>query len=229
MRNLILFLLILLNFSCFESNQPNQRNLNCFNELLGKEKAAAFDALLSSFHTFLRVNYSSGRNLRERTLLFLEDLNINDIYKDCWYFDSINDKKILLQFEDSGMRKEIYLYGREFNVMYKHYNFDSTDYIIFEEEDSLEKANNQAHYDTTLYIYKYGRYFDGLKYFACQDTVIAQYVDHQLDYEGISTSIMINALLNHFTPERFEDPFVQRIIISEIYYFYLRERFNFNK
>ncbi|MGI8892021.1 MAG: hypothetical protein ACR2GN_01040, partial [Bacteroidia bacterium] len=98
--------LFILCFSC----SPKSSELEEFNKVLGEEKAKALDELIVTFQEFLDINYTEG-DLGEKTKEFLMD---NSNYKfPQWKFEKLSNKRILEKIEQSGLRKELYLYESE--------------------------------------------------------------------------------------------------------------------
>lgn len=101
------------------SRHSEEKGLEAFNETLGVEKSKALDETVDSFEEFLTVNYPNQKTYSERVFSFLLELDsaCNDgiFYAQdmSWTLNSDNDKRVVDLFENSGLRREIWLFGYE--------------------------------------------------------------------------------------------------------------------
>ncbi|MCZ4410599.1 hypothetical protein O3Q51_17415 [Cryomorphaceae bacterium 1068] len=119
MRKLALFLMIVV-VGCSPENQPLEKNgLKAFNETLGVEKSKALDEAVVSFEEFLTVNYPNQKTYSERAFSFLLELDsacrdgLNFGANWPWQFNTEDNSRIVDLFENSGLRRELWLYGYE--------------------------------------------------------------------------------------------------------------------
>lgn len=164
-------------------------NLKGFNEYLGKDKADALDQAVESFDDFLSTNYPDKETPKDRTRAFLKDLERTYGWADSnWIFKTGENKEILEKLETSGMRREIEEYGYE-----KEY---------------------RNPYDSTLNFNMWGQYITGLDKYA-QDSIIQGYVSDKLVAGNINMVLVVRAFLN---PDiDYDNPFIKRIIVVEMY------------
>lgn len=121
MRKLALFLLTIVLISCSSEDQHSENNgINTFNETLGIEKSRALDEAVDSFEDFLKVNFPNQKTYSERAFSFLLELdsacnNHGAVYSLdwSWTFDLKNSRRVVGLFENSGLRREIWLFGYE--------------------------------------------------------------------------------------------------------------------
>ncbi len=196
--------LFILCFSC----SPKISELEEFNKVLGEEKAKALDELIVSFQEFLDINYTEG-DLGEKTKEFLMD---NSNYKfPQWKFEKLSNKRILEKIEQSGLRKELYLY--EFENYEAEYNIADllrnntndtsnleysepieeeiipiTPYSKSIEIDRNENDNMQKFNIRGKFLYSLAKQFP-------KDTMIVQYVDIKIVAGDISPSLMSGGFL----------------------------------
>ncbi len=94
------------------------------------------------------------------------------------------------------------------------------------EEDCSANAKReqerQNRRDSSLVFNNYGRFLYGLAKFGGADSSIYQYAEVKLLAGDISPLLITNGLLTNVSPQSFEDPFLQRIIVVELYYFLMR-------
>ena len=101
----------ILAISCSTVSQDKNSNLKQFNDFLGQDKANALNSGVESFDQFLKTNFP-GKELK-RIKLFLEYLQKNLGPDSIWNLPTKRNKKIIAEFESSGLRKEIWVYGFE--------------------------------------------------------------------------------------------------------------------
>jgi hypothetical protein len=112
--------LLMISFSTY--SQDKNSDLKDFNNFLGQKKAIALNTAVESFDQFLKANFSTFENQSERTKAFLEYLQENFELNPTWKLSTHRNKKIISNFEASGLRKEIWLYGyEEFEPKYDIY------------------------------------------------------------------------------------------------------------
>ncbi|MBR08791.1 MAG: hypothetical protein CMP48_14080 [Rickettsiales bacterium] len=99
-----IFLLTLLNLA-----NPSFGQQKFLNEL-GTEKAESFIKLVNSYEQFLQLNYPTIEGKGERTRAFMLQLIEG---QDPFKYDSLNAVQIINELEQSGLRKDIFLYVGE--------------------------------------------------------------------------------------------------------------------
>ncbi len=88
---------------------------------------------------------------------------------------------------------------------------DSIDKEKFKEQLKEEERNR-------LYYNSYGQFLYGIYKYNYEDSVITGYVDVKLSVGNICSSLIANGLLHNLEPKELEDPFIQRIIVTEFYF-----------
>lgn len=157
--NITSILLFLIATAC-STNKPSSlnKNLNNFNQYLGTTKSSVLDQAVFSLESFLLVNYPKTKK-DKRVHSFLKDLALasNTGPDTNWVFNTKINKELVVDFESSGMRKEIAIYGYE-----NYENNFLIDSLYFEED----KSNNENVVEGEMVleelikedsIYNYGR------------------------------------------------------------------------
>ena len=137
MRKLAIFLLTMVLVSCSSEDPRLEKNgLKAFNETFDSEKSKALDEAVDSFEEFLKVNFPNQKTYSERAFSFLLELDsacndgaVFDVNWS-WKFNSKNIIRVVDLFENSGLRREIWLFGYE-EYYPKHDLSDLLDTNIF--------------------------------------------------------------------------------------------------
>jgi hypothetical protein len=161
-----------------------------------------------------------------------------------WTFTTKRDKKIIEQLESSGLRKEIWIYGKEnyaekYNIydLINPFKNDSSKSLgeleIIEDEiipiprpatDSTELARIEKEldeqYNNLLLTNEKGEFLYGLAKFANNDSNVHEYVEVKLIAGDISPSLVAFAFLSQI--KDFENPFIKRMIFVELYYWMMK-------
>ena len=111
MRILIVLAITLLFFGC-KSPKESSDSVDDFNTFLGASQSKVLDKTIISFERFLEVNYGSEKSSELRLKAFLESIIFMN-QQSSWTFDLENNKILLSEWESSGLRREIELYGYE--------------------------------------------------------------------------------------------------------------------
>lgn len=232
----------LLAFSCSSWSKEKNNDLKGFNDFLGKEKASALNSAVESFDQFLRTNYSDFDNQSKRTKAFLEYVQANFELDSTWNLPTKRIQKIISDFETSGLRKEIWVYGYEdYQPQYDIYeilhpeekdtsniqDLGELDLDFIEEEiiplsniDSAEIARHEKEMEerikNSLHFNNYGQFLYALAKHTLKDTTIQEYVNVKIIAGDISPVLIASGLLSQEID--FEDPFIKRILVTELYY-----------
>lgn len=91
-----------------------------FDEFIGREKARALHEAVSSFDSFLEMNYRSEANYKAKATAFLNDFKKGNTEN--WRLDSIDTKRLIKDFERSGLRQEIWIFSKEIELSRDDYN-----------------------------------------------------------------------------------------------------------
>ena len=235
----------LLAISCSTPSQEKNNNLKEFNEFLGQVKADALNSAVESFDQFLKTNFPDNES--ERTEAFLEYMQENLEPNSTWNLPTKINKKIISEFESSGLRKEIWIYGyEEYEPQYDIYEVfpleetDTSDIqnlgeldldVLIEEEiipisniDSAEIARREKEMEermrNSLHFNNNGQFLYGLAKFNLSDTTIQGYIDAKIVAGDISPVLIASGLLSQNID--FEEPFIKRILVTEFYYWIMK-------
>ncbi len=211
---------------------------------LGTKKAEALNVLGDSFENFLVLNYPKQSTLVERTRAFLTDILNNRPYEE---FNKPNSKAVLEQLENSGLRKDIYIYSSEIESYTNDYQIEQ--YLPknkvtpidlaeinqnFEEmTDTSELTEEQilANLESEKRNIEYGKLrpntnTKGLFLYALAksmqaDTTYLTYVDFKTTGLDIIPSNLATGYLTNMSDEELEKWYNRLPLIIDIYYFNL--------
>jgi hypothetical protein len=234
----------LLAISCSTVSDEKDSNLNEFNDFLGKDRANALNSAVESLDQFLETNYSDFDNQTNRTKAFLEYFQENSKPDSSWYLPTKQIQKIISDFETSGLRKEIWVYGyEEYEPKYDIHNILPTEEeemdtsnihelgeieFVFSEDEIIPLSNIDTAEITrrekemkerirnSLHFNNYGQYLYALAKYNQSDTTIQKYVDNKILAGGHAPFLIASGLLNQKID--FENPFVKRILVTEFYF-----------
>jgi hypothetical protein len=254
MRQCFIYIFIALILGCADTTRVNE-DLNNFNEFLGNDKAEALNQAVESFHSFLDINYPDKKTLGEKTEAFLKELaeapefDLND-----WKFEIQNNSQLVKKFENSSLRKDIYLYQYEtyepynvrevFNHPFLYSGKDTNsqdlgslelDFDDFEEEEIYISEENRRKFEErerileeerkkALSFNEDGKFLYALAKFNKIDTTVINYVYTKIEAGDLSLTLIASGLLYNRKPLDLEKPFTQRVIVAEIYYPSIRNR-----
>lgn len=230
----------LLAISCPAQCQDKYNNLKGFNDFLGPDKADVLNSAVQSFDRFLLINFSLDASTS--TIEFLKYIQDNSAPDSSWALPTERNKTIVSEFESSGLRKEIWIYGdEEFEAQYDiheillpkehepadiHYvgelalDLDEELIIPNSEIDTADIASRKKEMDerrrNTPRVNHSGRYLYALTKFSPDDSILHEYINAKVFGSNISPNLLASVLLSPATD--FEDPFIKRIIVTELYY-----------
>lgn len=154
--NITSILLFLIATAC-STNKPASlnKNLTNFNQYLGTTKSSVLDQAVFSLESFLLVNYPNTKK-DKRVHSFLKELVIasNTGPDTNWIFNTKINKELIIDFESSGMRKEIAIYG------YENYENNFLIDSLYSKEDKLKNENSvmgELVLEEEDDLYSYGR------------------------------------------------------------------------
>ena len=241
MKHIISIIFVLVCSTTFAQTN-SQNDIQGFNDFLGPEKANAFNEAVNSFDNFLVINFKNDTTTAGRTNSFLTQLDLKYGADSTWKFETDQNIQILKDWENSGLRKELWIYGYEqSNIEFDRYEFEdnvsiegNSTYEIGElnldliEEviipisgiDSAEAERQEKELEDLYWNSQHrnirGEFFYGLDNYASEDSFIIGYLD-ALDSGGdISSFLILDAVLSSNLD--YEDPFIKRIIVFEFYY-----------
>ncbi len=192
-----------------------QNDIEEFNKFLGQEKAEVLNYTVNSFREFLDLNYPDISDENERVSEFLKTLTDTKDYNYNFIIDKEQCNTIINRWEESGLRKEVWLY---WNEEYTSPLRDSTEEI---EEEIMPITRDEGIIDTLDYS-KFldsnagGLYLYGLAKYAPNDTIIQGYVDGKTALGNISYLSVAEGFKK--LKIQYNEPFFMRILVVEFYY-----------
>lgn len=248
MKKILTILLLLLAFTACEENR---KDLEAFNNLLGTEKTDAFNEGIEAFNMFLDDNYPNQKSQGLQIEMFLKKLseNLEGYGSDSnWIYRTSYNREVLELLENSGMRLEIRKYGYEVyedgldSSRYDVFDndLDSSGYLLVQIEyeiipgqDSAEFIANKLRYDSimeeqngrldsTLWFNVRGKYIEGLKLIQHRDERIQRYVEAKQNLGNTAYTTAVNEAIDGYEPFDYEDPFIQRILFAEIFWYIMK-------
>ncbi|WP_186757109.1 hypothetical protein [Echinicola salinicaeni] len=229
MKHLYLLILILTySFSCTTEHQEIEQ----FSEEIGQQKMAALNQLVASYEHFLFTKYPDPVKVSDKTFLFLEDVKENNSLS---IRELPNTPAILKLMEESGLRKDIYIYNCE-KSSYPAYPVDQLIPIEYPENslDLSMNAPNSKHKnyflptsntptessspgDSTLLFNKKGLFMYALAKVKQKDPSFMTYVEVKYTYGDIHPSLFAQKHLEQLAGE--ELTWFQRLpLVIDIYY-----------
>lgn len=208
MRSLIYIFLLTIISSCQGSDdQTIEPTLKEFNNHLGQDKAAPLKKAADSFDKFLKTNFPDQTDQQQRALRFIQLISKNEWPNQDWDLPTEMNKKILEEFETSGLRKEFRLYG------YEKGSNDMEDEVISIIQGG--DVNAQKTIDSSGYFRVFGLFRTSLAELSKADSLTLHYVEARdmgnLPYENLAKGL----LANNF---HYSDPIHKRIMIIDFYY-----------
>ena len=222
------------------TNKPN--TYEPFYNLLGQEKTDALIQAVEVFNDFLDNNFGERLSKQEKVKAFLAYLNKNiEKANPDWKYDLVKNSEVISKFEESGLRKEIWLYGSE------EYEYRSEAYDIFkrhhdsvqqtldpsvqeeieavleclEENDTVlltnQRIKDSIRCDTMKFQNIYNTILWVMIKYPTKYTCISEYIDHRFYMGMVAPHTLVQGLLE-CNPESYEDPYCDIILVTEIFY-----------
>ena len=237
----------LLSISCSTWSQEKNNYLKDFDDFLGQDKATALNSAVESFEQFLKTNYPDLDNQSKRTRAFLEYHQNNFEPDATWNLPTKRNQKIISDFEESGLRKEIWIYGyEEYEPKYDIYEIlhpeeqdtsiiqDPGDFDLYDPYDeeilplsNIESAEIARHEKemkdrirNSLHFNSYGQYLYALTKYTLNDTTIQHYVEVKVLVGNTPSGVIASGLLSQGID--YDNPFIKRILIAEFYYWIMK-------
>lgn len=221
-------LLIIIAFS-LTTHVHSQGRLDAFNKILGTKQSEAFDQAVESYGKFLELNYSVQTSVVEQNLAFLDDfINMDVSNRPNWKFP--NDiEAVLEQWEESGLRKEMWLWPNEHyepNYLPEWDKNDSTSGEWVEDEvipitpRNGQVVNEPLEQDSSLSFNTWGKYLYALNQCCSSDTLVSRFVEAVQGMGDVSPFLAAKAFSAF--GKRLNDPIVMRMIVAEFYYFQMK-------
>ncbi|MFC0878872.1 hypothetical protein ACE01N_19910 [Saccharicrinis sp. FJH2] len=238
-------LIILIIHSCVDKKIPTY-DLNGLNTFLGKEKSESLNETVSSFDSFLKMNFPEDSDFNSRAKSFLNYIIKNKTADNSWIIDTVETVKIFDNLEASGMRKEIFLYGYEeknykmtcnaYYLLLHHESLDNDK--LFQENleiptinegnmsstDSIINIENEddTDFDSLVSFNIRGEFLHGLLKFSKNDTLIDQYADAIYCAEDFSWPFIAKVYYDIFP--NLENSFYKRMLVGDFYIYMINTK-----
>jgi hypothetical protein len=214
-RTLLVSLIILLLASCKMSRNEAEQ-IEEFYTVFNQEQREAFELAVESFDRFLDMNFQDKNRKADILMVFLTQIT-DSAAKAEWKFEKEKISEVLRQFEASGLRKEIWLYG-------------------FEKESEMnevidlfgDKAGVVQSIDSLKFFNAFGAYLQGLLNIRKPSELVIDYAEAKYVAGFFSTELMAEALLTGLKENLNETEILKRIIIAEFYFDLLQLHFERN-
>jgi hypothetical protein len=253
MKRILYLVLLLFVVSCVNrGNQESKhsshpkKSYEAFYSYLDQDKTDALIQAVDVFNNFLDDNYGDQATKASKAKAFLGYLaeKIEQVPDSSWIFDTRKNALVVELFEETGLRKEIWLYGREEQQFLKSealeqfLNYQDSiselrETIIKEIEDipiqipttNDSLRNIQLYEDSIKYLnHKTVPVYNSLLYVMLNNptnnSCIQKYIDFRF-YEGQEGA---GSLIREFLKcesECYSDLYFDVIIVSEVFYFYM--------
>jgi len=237
--------LVLLITTNFTFSQEDSIRIRSFYEFMGEEKESIIKETLICFNEFLETNFDTVISRKDRI-----DVLLNAIIKDGfsseikWQYDIEKIKALIDNFEKSGLRKDIWVYGKELinhdTLIFKYvrkftdersitYNRSESFYEAASERmlplnmDSIEKAKieeKRIQYENSIIFSDYSLTLFGLDIYKSYNQFIQDYIEYKFNNGSsiYSKRNLIDKVLS-FDEQTYLDPYCDVILVMD--YFYL--------
>jgi hypothetical protein len=211
---------------------------------MGSERASVLKETIIYFNEFLEMNFDSI-TLREDKIIEFLHLIMKDGYSPDfnWQFIPGNNKKLLEEFEKSGLRRDIWIYGKEVveedlfvkNYVKNYINKNSIDYIMRDRgyeiiEDVLiplnidsaaiaKRAGKKERYNNTVIFTDFSLTMYGFDMYPSNEYSIQKYKETKFT-EGSTGGVrkkLVDAILL-FDTKSFKDPYCDIILVMDFFY-----------
>lgn len=217
MRKAIIILKVLVFFGSSVLGQiADEQKIQNFDYFIGQDKAKALNAALGSFEEFLSVNFSEHQSFGDKTDALLEQLlNNSAIPRSSWNFNTEKNTKILQDWESTGLRSEIWVFGNEeYSPEYNIYELLSSD--LDSASISKREMSNKERFMNSIHFNILGQFLYGLTNLNSKNSDIMDYVTARVEGGPISPSLVFSGIRR--LKADFDNPFLKRIIIVEVYF-----------
>lgn len=230
MKAFLIITSLILTFNHRTFSQHQCDSLNPFYENLDSEYAKNIKSLIKSYDNFLELNYNYCNIEGIRTTLFLIDyyrlLGENRNLE--WKIP--DDSNIIRDFENSGLRKQIWIYESECIARGLISNADSSDYVrnlnyeeeIFPLEYEIDSVIHEGDYDYLDFNLQ-GDYLETLNKVFSNCDIIKEYIETRRLIGYTAPSLLIQGLLYNSSAIDYEKPLYKLIISIDLYYDILKD------
>jgi hypothetical protein len=210
-----------------------------FDKFIGIEKAKVLNKAIASFDNFLSLNYSDSASYGQRVTAFLTDFNNQntDQNLDKWVLHSSQIKELIIEFEQSGLRKDIWLYNDEIDsvnqkimdyILYVRFLNDTIPYVEkdtlitddFEELLDIPEVEGSEDFREVEEPHAYHTFNSaltaGIHKFSA-DSILMDYAEIQLDIGSISPHLIANAMLEYGDKVDYDSFYTKAMLVMEFY------------
>lgn len=174
--------------------------------VFNQEQREAFELAVESFDRFLDMNFQDKNRKADILMVFLTQIT-DSAAKAEWKFEKEKISEVLRQFEASGLRKEIWLYGFEKeSEMNEVIDLFGDKAWVMQSNDSLKSFN------------AFGAYLQGLLNIRKPSQLVIDYAEAKYVAGTFSTELMAEVLLSFLKEDLNEIEILKRIIIAEFYF-----------
>ena len=226
----LLSIIFILNsvFACKSETTKYSKQFEHFKKEFPDSQAFVLEEIIQSFNEFLITNYPQQETVGakiEAYLLSLGNYNSLMLFDTNWIFDTNKNIAILKHFEDSGLRKEFYLWGYEYKENpyknnYEIWLLDSNSKEIprppFGDQQQYLLKQVQE-FDSTYSIKTNGKFVNTTKK-VLNDPDLNNYFNVFSAENNMSPVILIEGLPQVLSNEEISNPIVQLLLFREFFY-----------
>ena len=204
-RTLLVSIIILLLASCKTSRNETEQ-IEEFYAVFDPKQREAFELAVKSFDNFLEINFNEHKTLEEKLQTFLEEI-MDSTLSSRWQINIDEGREVLLKYEESGLRKEIWIYSFEEES----------------EEREIMKILNPGqvithNHDSTKQFVKYGAYLQGLMNIKTPSDLVLDYSEAKFATDHFSNALSIKDLVEGMKKQNYNPEILKGIIIAEFYF-----------
>ena len=233
------FIILITFLSCGSEKKPIE-NIEEFNTFLGQDRSEMLSVLNHSFDTILQSAYPDIPDFPDRIFAFLDSYSKQNDFETSFFTDSTSFISLKNQLENSGFRKDFYLYEGENTD--QQFNLDDfiperdepepidlgpLDLELIEEEikaenkglpydqqeyngDSLILFSDSSEFE--FYINSHGKFWYGIGKYSCSIEIIG--VLESINNENhISLAVVAGGMKD----TDLNNPFIRQVIMAQFY------------
>jgi hypothetical protein len=193
---------------------PNKeaKQLEEFYAVFAPQQKKAFEFAVKSFDSFLEINFSEHRTPEEKLQTFLQEI-MDSTLSSRWEINMDEGREVLLKYEESGLRKEIWIYSfeeedEEMEIM----KFLYPGQVITQDKDSSKQ------------FIRYGAYLQGLMKIKKPSELVLDYSEAKFAADHFNNDLIINTILDGMKNQKYNPEILKRIMVAEFYFDLLQMR-----
>lgn len=224
--------------SCQQGKKAIDPKLELFYHEFSSDQVSAFEESIGYFDWFLKFNYPESQSYGSSVQSFLKDFLRQDSAKFIWKHDHNKLQLTNEYLENSGLRKEFKIYGREQSEQQNQsteplkVEIEEEPIHLFPGEDSsviesrrkkLERMEKESmeRWDNSLHLNLWGNYLNALRSVGEQEKWVSDFVEAVEASNNTSPFIAAQGALESFSENKFEDPILIRVLFVEVFYWEL--------